>query len=80
MTIDLPITWLPIGIPQDGTVTVEFTEVKLVDGYHTRVINEKTIVWPRDFPDDQKDSYLKSIYHTLNRERQKVILDDAGIK
>ncbi len=80
MTIDLPITWTSPGIPQNGTVTVTFEEVKLPEGYHTRVINEKLTVWPVGFPEEQKDAFLKPIYHKLNFERQKVVIDDAVIE
>ncbi len=77
MTIDLPITWTPPGTPVTGNVTVTFTESKTEKGYYTRNFTEKDVVWPKDFPDDLKLSYLKPIYHALNTERQKVVIDDA---
>ena len=81
MTITLPITWTPPGTPQTGVVQVEFTEVKNHKlKYHTREIDEKTIVWPVGFPEDQKEQYLKPLYHKLNAARQKVVLDDVSIE
>lgn len=79
-TIDLPVTWTPPGTPVNGTATVTFTEGKTAAGYYTRIVDEKSIVWPKDFPEDQKQAYLKPIYHMVNFERQKVVLDDASVK
>lgn len=81
MKIDLPITFIPPGAPVQGTVTVEFTEAKQPGlTYYTRELNEKTIAWPHAFPEDQKTLCLKPLYHLLNKERQKVVLDDAFVK
>lgn len=79
-TINLSITWTPPGQSQTDTVTVEFEEVKLPEGYHVRTLNEETIRWPVGFPEDQKHMFLKPLYHKLNTERQKVVIDDARVK
>lgn len=78
-TIDLPITWTPPGTPKNGTVTVPFTETKTKDGYYTRIVDEKSIVWPVGFPEDQKQDAMKPLYHMVNFERQKVVPDDKAV-
>lgn len=79
-SIDLPITWTPPGTTVNGNATVTFTEVKDPKlGYYTRQFTEKDVVWPKDFPEDLKPIYLKPLYHQLNTERQKVVIDDVVV-
>jgi hypothetical protein len=70
--IQLPIQWVSPGPVRNDVVTVTYDETQVVDGYHTRQITD--IVWPADFPAELKASYEKPIYHSLNKERQKVVI------
>lgn len=78
MQISIPISWAAPGPTLTDNAVVEFVEGKTEQGYYIRLFTEKDITWPKGFPDELKDAYFKPLYHKLNVERQKVVLDDVS--